>query len=86
MSDDTTDETVVASTPSRRGRTLKVARVTIIFEDGSHEVWDMPPKQPGFYRQGGNRQTKPTASWTTHELWWQCDRMVEGVRQRAVVE
>ncbi len=73
-----TDTELTSGPPSRRGRTLGVAKLVIIFADGTREQWDFPEGTNCFYREGGNRQTKPTRSWKTHELWWKSDEMVEG--------
>jgi hypothetical protein len=63
--------------PSRRGKMLKVAKIVMVLEDGSIEQWEFPPEEPGLYREGGNRQTKPEKFWTTHTLWWKSDVKVE---------
>ncbi len=65
------------TSPSRRGTTLRVARVIITFENGQTETWDFPPEARGYYREGRNRQTKPVRAWTTNELWWKSGMMVE---------
>lgn len=78
MSNSTTEPTASQSPPRRRGKTLRVAKLVITFADGSTETWEFPWKTPGFYRRGGNRQTRPEQSWVTHTLWWNSDKKVEG--------
>lgn len=74
MESNTTEETVnVKPSPSRRGKTLGVAKIVVVLEDGTVEQWEFPPGWPAYYREGGNRQTKPAASWKSHTLWWTSD-------------
>jgi hypothetical protein len=63
---------------SRRGKTLAIAKIIMVFADGTREQWDFPEgADPALYRQGGNRQTRPAGAWTTHTLWWTSDKKVE---------
>lgn len=80
------EPTEVPLIPSRRGKTLKVAKIVVLFENGTEDTWEFPKENPAFYREGGNRQTgspavwKTEAMWKTHNLWWTSDKMIEPVK------